>query len=100
VPTVAQRAKVGCLPPRVQNVSKISSAYGAGISSVEQSDRVFRCRGTQVHVALRRRQVRVAVELLDGRAGAPFIASCEQNVMPQDVHALLDARDALSAPNG
>lgn len=33
-------------------------------------------------------------------AGAPFIARCEQNVMPKDVHALIDAREALSAPHG
>jgi hypothetical protein len=29
------------------------------IASVKQSDRIFRCRRTQVHVTLRRREIRV-----------------------------------------
>ena len=46
-------------PLRVQNVSRMFREFEAGLSSVEQPDRVFRCRRTQVHVTLRRRQVRV-----------------------------------------
>ena len=30
------------------------------------------------------------------RAGAPFMARCEQNVCTQDMHVLFDAGDSLS----
>jgi hypothetical protein len=40
--------------PRVQNISKLLERFEPGLSPVEQPDRVFRCCGTQVHVARRR----------------------------------------------
>jgi transposase-like protein len=72
----------------------------AGLSSVQQSDRVFRCGRIQVHVAVRRRWVRVAGQLLDGSRGRPFHRQVRTERVPQDVHALVDTGDALSAADG
>ena len=71
--------------------------YDLRASHAVQSDRVFRCRGTQVHVALCRRQVRMASQLLDGPRRCALHRQMRTERVPQDVHALLDPRDALSA---
>jgi hypothetical protein len=69
----------------VQNISKILEQFEPGVSPVEQSDRVFRCRGTQVHLALRRRQVRVAGQLLNGARRRAFHCQMRAERVPQDV---------------
>ena len=89
--------------PRRRPVSKISphsQRFESGLSPVEQPDRVFRCRRTQVHVALRRRQVRVSGHLLDGPRRRALHRQVRTERVPQDVHALLDTGDALSATDG
>jgi hypothetical protein len=94
------RSRLNAFPPRVQNVSTFLREFEAGLSPIEQSDRVFRCRLAEVHVALRRRQVRVSSELLDGPCRRALHRQVRTERVPKDVHALVDARDALSAPDG
>ncbi len=84
----------------VQNVSKLFDTLDADLASVEQADRVFRCRPTQVHVALRRREVRVAGQLLDGPCRGSLHPQVRTERVPKDVHALVDSRNALSAAHG
>jgi hypothetical protein len=67
---------------------------------VEQPDCVFRCRRTQMHVALRRRQVCVAGQLLDGPRRRALHRQVRTERVPQDMDALLDTRDALGAADG
>ena len=74
--------------------------HDAGLSSIKQPDRVFRCCGTQVHLALRGREIRVPGELLDGTRGRPLHRQMRAERVPQDLHALFDSRHALSAADG
>ena len=67
--------------------------FEPGLSPVQQPDRVFRCRGTQVHVALRRRQVRMTSELLDRSRRRALHRQVRTERVPQDMHALSDAGD-------
>ena len=50
-----------------------------------------------MHVALRRCQVRVARQLLDGPRRRAIHRQVRTERVPQDVYALLDAGDALGA---
>ena len=84
----------------VRDVSRFFREFEAGLTSVKQPNRVFRCRRTQVHVALCRRQIRVAGQLLDGACGRPFHGQMRTERVPKDVHALFDAGDALGAADG
>jgi hypothetical protein len=69
---LARLARVRSLAPVGPRVRRSGAAakeggdaFDAELSPVEQPDRVFRCRRTQVHVALRRRQIRVTGQLLN-----------------------------------
>jgi hypothetical protein len=53
-----------------------------------------------VHVAVRRREIRVAGQFLNGPRGRPLHRQVRTERVPQDVHALFDPRDALSPTHG
>ena len=77
--------------PSVQDISKLSAGPSRPrLSPVEQSDRVFRRRRTQVHVALRRRQVRMSGELLNRSCRRALHRQVRTERVPQDVDALVD----------
>jgi hypothetical protein len=79
---------------RLQNISKLLERFEPGLSPVQQSDRVFRCRRIQVHVPQRRRQVRVRGQFLEGPRRRAVHRQVRTERVPKDVHALLDSRDA------
>jgi hypothetical protein len=78
----------------------MSRELNTRLSPAKQSDRVFRCRRTQVHVALGRREVCVSRQLLDGPRRRATHRQVRTERMPKDMDGLIDPRDALSAPDG
>ena len=68
---------------RLQNVSE-TGADGRG---VQQPDCAFHRRGTQVHVPLRRHQIAVSGQLLNGFSRCPPHRQVRTERVPQHVHA-------------